>query len=697
MHVAEVTQPVTDLPGVGPTRSEDLARLGITTIGDLLLHVPREYEDRSTPVPLARAQPDRPVNTVAQVVAHSYIGGGPRRTLKVHIRDETGIGVLVCFGRNFLARSLAEGKTIRVYGQFSRRYGDLQATAFEFEDAEAPPRKFGIILPVYPLAGRLTQHDLRRAVTAAVKRYGRNVTQELPDSLVRRRDLLPTAQALEAVHLPASLDEPRKGLRTLVYLELFFLQLAIGIRSAERHRSSRPARTLPHVLADRLVETLPFSLTTDQKRVMEEIKSDLEAGIPMARLLQGEVGSGKTIVALLSALMIVEAGHQVALMAPTELLARQHADATARLFATTTLDVSVALLSGTVPASTRRPLIDAIASGAVDLVIGTHAVFTPDVAFRNLQYVIIDEQHRFGVLQRAALLQKARRPDLLLMTATPIPRTLALTVFGDMKVSSIREMPSGRLPVETHLARHGNEAKVYEFVRRELAAGRQAYFVYPRIDDTGALALRDAESMWQTLQEEVYPGFSVGLVHSRVADEEKRRTMEQFRRGELQVLVATSVVEVGVDVPNATCMVVEHAERFGLAALHQLRGRVGRGTHQSYCFLVYAEELTDAAKERLKVLHLTTDGFEIAEEDLRIRGPGDIAGTQQAGYLRLRIADLARDMGVMNEARSDAFDMLEADPFLADPAHAPLAASLDAARAMSRHTPFSCSETEVSA
>ncbi|MFW6289082.1 MAG: helicase-related protein, partial [Spirochaetota bacterium] len=334
----------------------------------------------------------------------------------------------------------------------------------------------------------------------------------------------------------------------------------------------------------------------------------------------------------------------------------------------------------------------AVSTGAVDLVVGTHAVFTERVSFRNLQYVIIDEQHRFGVLQRVALMQKARQPDVLFMTATPIPRTLALTVFGDMHVSSIRTLPPGRRPIETHLARHGNESKVYEFVRRELAAGRQAYFVYPRIDDTGKLDLRDAESMWQRLEREIYPDSAVGLVHSRIADDEKRETMERFRRGELRVLVATSVVEVGVDVPNATCMVVEHAERFGLAALHQLRGRVGRGDHQSYCFLVYSEELTDVAKERLKVLHRTTDGFEIAEEDLRIRGPGDIAGTQQAGYLRFRIADLGRDISVMNEARADAFDVLEADPMLERDEHAGLAGSLAAARAMHRNTPFSYPE-----
>ncbi len=695
MHVAEISQPVTDLPGVGAARSADLARLGVTTVGDLLLHVPRGYEDRQNPVRLIEATPDRPVNTTAEVVAHSYIGGGAGKTLKVHIRDESAIGVLVCFGRNFLARSLPEGKRIRVYGVFVRRYGDLQATSFEFEPADAPPRTFGRILPVYPLAGGLNQGGLRKATAAAVTRYGRNVSDELPRELIEHRRLLRTSEALEAVHAPESMEAARAGHRTLVYLELFFLQLAIGGRAAQRARHSRPKRALPRAMAKQLLESLSFSLTSDQKTVLEEIERDLEADVPMARLVQGDVGSGKTIVALLSALTLIEAGHQVALMAPTELLARQHADATSRLCAAARLDVSVGLLSGTVAPASRKPLLEAIESGAVDLIIGTHAVFTERVHFRNLQYVIIDEQHRFGVLQRVALVQKARQPDVLFMTATPIPRTLALTVFGDMHVSSIRTMPAGRRPIETHLARHGNEAKVYEFVRRELAAGRQAYFVYPRIDDTGTLDLRDAESMWQRLEREIYPDFAVGLVHSRIADDEKRETMDRFRRGELRVLVATSVVEVGVDVPTASCMVVEHAERFGLAALHQLRGRVGRGEHQSYCFLVYSEELTDVAKERLKVLHRTNDGFEIAEEDLRIRGPGDIAGTQQAGYLRFRIADLGRDISVMNEARADAFDILEADPLLERDEHAGLAGSLAAAQTMHRNTPFSYPENDA--
>lgn len=694
MFVAELNQSVSRLPGVGPVRARDMARLGIVTISDLLLHIPRGYEDRRTTVPLAQAGPDRPVNTEAIVVAHSYIGGGPKRTLKVHIRDDTGIGALVCFGRNFLSRSLPDGMKIRIYGTFARRFGELQATSFEFEPANIPPQRFGGILPIYPLAGQLHQQQLRKAAMTAVTQYGRMVDTELPESLCAKHGLLPTAQALEAIHAPDSLAQAAKARETLTYAELFFLQYLIGQRSARRQSSARASRPLPDSFRERFVAALPFELTSDQREVIDAIHADLEDVVPMARLLQGDVGSGKTVVALASALSVIESGRQVVLMAPTELLARQHADSAAGMIAEAKLDVSVAFLSGTVPQSSREPLLRAISTGGVDLVIGTHAVFTDEVVFRNLQYAIIDEQHRFGVLQRLALLRKAKQPDLLLMTATPIPRTLALTVFGDMQVSSIHTMPLGRAPVETHLARQVNESRVHEFVERELRQSHQAYFVYPVIDSTGKLDLRDAESMWQRLKDEVFPQFPAGLVHSRLAPDEKRETMERFRSGDLRILVATSVVEVGVDVPNATCMVVEHAERFGLSALHQLRGRVGRSELQGYCFLLYDDNLTDEAKERLKVLHETTDGFAIAEEDLRIRGPGDIAGVQQAGYLRFRVADLSRDMAIMNQARADAFDLLERDPTGSSPESASLRNAFSVAQVEGRQTPFATKDRQ---
>jgi ATP-dependent DNA helicase RecG len=637
------------------------------------------------------------VDTVATVVAHSYVGRGPRKTLKVHLRDDTGTGVLVCFGRNFLARSLPEKKRVRVFGYFERRYGDLQATTFDVEAADSPPSRFGRVLPVYPLAGTMTQTHLRKAAAAAVARFARGLEDELPERIRAQRELLGTPELFTSLHLPESMAATRQAVDTLIYSELFFLQLAVALRTARRRESSRAPTRLPRAGLERVRAGLPYSLTNGQDVALDEILADLEAETPMARLLQGDVGSGKTVVAVLSALPVIEAGHQVVLMAPTELLARQHADAAAQLLGRAGSGVNVGFLSGSLPQSARKKLVAEIEGGGVDLVIGTHAVFTESVRFRNLRYAIVDEQHRFGVLQRLALVQKGREPDLLLMTATPIPRTLALTVFADMSVSAIREMPPGRKTVETHLARQVNEQKVHDFVRRELAAGHQAYFVYPVIDSTGRTDLRDAEGMWRRLSEEVYPDFEIGLVHSRVKDDEKNRTMDAFRDGRVSVLVATSVVEVGVDVPNATCMVVEHAERFGLSALHQLRGRVGRGEGQSYCFLLYDDDLTDVARERLKVIHTHTDGFQIAEEDLRIRGPGDVAGVEQSGYLRFRAADLARDMDVMNKARADAFELLESDPELALPDHRCLRRALDAAHQHGRLTPLAQRDTYLPA
>jgi ATP-dependent DNA helicase RecG len=386
----------------------------------------------------------------------------------------------------------------------------------------------------------------------------------------------------------------------------------------------------------------------------------------MARLIQGDVGSGKTLTAFLAACECIEAGEQAAFMAPTELLARQHADNAARLLEPA--GIRIALFTGSLASRFRRELLARLEAGEIDLVIGTHALFSEDVRFRRLGLVIIDEQQRFGVLQRVALGAKGENPDMLVMTATPIPRTLAMTVFGDLEVSVIRTMPPGRRPVLTHLASIGKEEKVYSWVKKEIDAGRQAYFVYPLIAESGKMDLKDAEGMFARLSER-FPRFRLGLIHSRLDEEKRLATMRAFVAGELDLLVATSVVEVGVDVANATCMVVEHAERFGLSALHQLRGRVGRGIHQSYAFLVYDPELTDEGKRRLKVMKENSDGFAVAEEDLRIRGPGNISGTEQAGFLRLRFADLVGDSDVMLRARDTARRIGRDDPGLLSPEH----------------------------
>lgn len=695
MLLHELATPISHLKGVGPATVADLRNLGVANIRDLLLHVPRDYEDRTTTTPLMAGASGRQVNTVVYVDSHEYFGAGRARTLKVRVRDESGAASLVCFGRNFLAKQLSIGSRFYLTGTFAFRFGELQSSQFDFEPWSASPSRFGGIVPIYPLSGKLAQNTLRRLIQNAVSAYATKLTEDLPPDLRRHRGLREISETLRSVHAPATLEEAAEARRALVYRELFYMQLRLARLAMERRASLRAenetrksrfrigddpransgTRIGAPDLQDRVLKSLPFELTGDQKRIVDAHRSALFSGNRTEMLLQGEVGSGKTLVAFLMALPYVEAGHQVAFMAPTELLARQHAESASRVLGPH--GVRIAFLSGSLKASARGPLVDALRTGEIDLLVGTHAAFTESVVYRSLRFVIIDEQHRFGVAQRGALAAKGVDPDLVLMTATPIPRSLALAVFGDMSVEEIHTMPAGRKPIETHLARQGNEQKVYDWVRREIHAGRQAYFVYPLIEQSEALELKDAESMFTELQH-TFRGVSIGLIHSRVDEETKIVTMNRFQTGELAILVATSVVEVGVDVPNATCMVVEHAERFGLAALHQLRGRVGRGSAQSYAFLIYSPNLTEDGKTRLRVMLDQPDGFKIAEEDLKLRGPGDITGVQQSGYLRLRVADLARDMQVMLDAREDAFAILNADAGLLAPDHRNLRESLTA-------------------
>ena len=668
--------------------------------------------------------------------------------------------MLVCFNRPFLEKQLVTGNRYRLWGRFFYKYGEIQSSGFEFEPLEGGQVKegggghFGRILPVYPLSGGLKQAWLRRHISTALNQYAQNLEDELPQAIIGREGLLPKAQAIRAVHFPNSLEELDKARKTLIWEELFYLEIIVGRRALERKKpaaqspiaggsgrlapglgpsaslsefcpgqnstaqwskaGARGGRTEyvsagtngPEIapppvsftpLQSRLLERLPFRLTPGQTEAAAEINRDMSGPFPMARLLQGDVGSGKTLVAFLACLGAVEAGGrgQAAIMAPTELLARQHAENAARLLEP--LGIRICFLTGNIRAAGRKELLKSLAAGEIDMVIGTHALFSQDVAYRNLRLVVVDEQHRFGVTQRSLIMAKGDKPDLLMMSATPIPRTLALTVFGDLDVSVIRDMPPGRKPVKTHLAKLSNEGRVYEFVGKELAAGRQAYFVYPLIGDTdeedsgGASpeggpggggrggGLKDAVSMADRLARQVFPQYSAALIHSKVAEEEKQRIMDAFRRGEIKILAATSVVEVGVDVPNAACMVVEQAERFGLSALHQLRGRVGRGPDQAYCFLVYSDNLTEDGKARLKVMLEHSDGFVIAEEDLKLRGPGQIAGIEQSGYLGLGIADPVRDVAELAKARNDAFAILEQDPGLLLPEHRRIAEVLEKA------------------
>ena len=460
---------------------------------------------------------------------------------------------------------------------------------------------------------------------------------------------------------PSSDKTLREARRALAFREVFYLQLEAKRRPpVQRKRQAIDSRI--YDAEKRLIESLPFELTCDQVKVLDEIRKDMSGEESMNRLLQGDVGSGKTLVAWVSALHAICDGAQVAFMAPTELLARQHAQVADALFRNS--GVRVAFLNGEVHGKPRQILLDQLKAGNIDLLIGTHALFSKDVEYRNLRYVIIDEQHRFGVEQRRALLEKGIEPDVLLMTATPIPRTLALTVFGNLNVSTIKTMPKGRLPVKTYLVDDSKREDMYRAVGVEMQRGHQAYFVYPRIDDEGNSDLRDVISMYEFLSKEKYPEFRGTLIHSRLPEDEKIAILNDFSAGKLDYLVSTSVVEVGIDVPNATCMVVEHSENFGLSALHQLRGRVGRSSLQSWCFLAYEQTITEDGKKRLSVLRRTNDGFEIAEEDLKIRGPGELAGLKQSGFLHLKYADLEKDVSMMATARDEVDAILASDPGL---------------------------------
>ncbi|MDR3020728.1 MAG: ATP-dependent DNA helicase RecG [Treponema sp.] len=679
-----------------------LNRLGILKASDLLLHYPRGWEDRSRINPLNGYNKEK-VCAIVTVFAHEWMFFGKKKTLKIYIEDETAQAVLLCFNRPWMGKLLVKGNQYYIFGSFKYEYGEIRTSSFEFESVNSKD-KFIRILPVYPLTQGLFQTTLRSMTEIALKKYAEKIENELPISIIERDNLLSKSAAIKEIHFPSSMETLALAKKSLIYEELFYLEVIIGMRSIERKRSLERKKhqisttefhgddnkssfnsvssvtsvvknyhqaSLGKIRDDsncilwtpqqkRLLDRLPFSLTSGQAEAALEINADITSPIPMARLLQGDVGCGKTLVSFLAALKAADGGGQSAIMAPTELLARQLAENAARLLEP--LGVNVAFLTGNIKTAGRKELVKNLSAGEIDIVVGTHALFSKDIKYKNLKLVVIDEQHRFGVTQRSLIMSKGNFPDLLMMSATPIPRTLALTVFGDMDVSSIKDLPPGRKPVKTHLSKESNAKKVYDFVRNELEKGHQAYFVYPLIEEGVISDLKDAVSMAEKLSKQVFPKHKTALIHSKLTEDEKRQTMEDFRKGEIHILAATSVVEVGVDVPNATCMVIEHAERFGLSALHQLRGRVGRGVEQSYCFLVYSDELTEDGKIRLKVMLENSDGFVIAEEDLKLRGPGLIAGTQQSGFLELGIANPIRDFEELERARKDAFSILENDP-----------------------------------
>jgi ATP-dependent DNA helicase RecG len=675
--------PLQFLKGVGPRRAADLQRVGLHTIEDLLYRFPTRYEDRGSFQTIASLKPGVAASVVGEVVS---CGIRPTRRPRFKIfemllRDRSGALRAIWFNQPFLNDVFRPHQRVILYGRLELTSHGLQLQNPQYEilpqdgDAsdESPPGDApedetlhtGRIVPIYEKTGTVTTKMQRVLVHHALAQLPDSLPDPLPDDVRRRAQLIDRRTALSDVHFPPAgtsveaLNQFRSpAQRRLIFEEFFLFQLGLVLRK-RRSESERKPRSvvITDEVRDAARRVLPFRLTGDQKKVVAEIVEDMKRPHPMNRLLQGDVGSGKTIVALMAALVSMENGFQVAFMAPTEILAEQHFITIRRLLESSRFRMT--LLTGATPAKKRREIQAELAGGSIQLVVGTHALVEDPVEFRELGLAIIDEQHRFGVMQRAALRAKGMHPDVLVMTATPIPRTLALTTYGDLDVSVMHEMPPGRRAIKTIAKPESRRDEIYEFVRQQIDAGRQAYVIYPLVEESSKVDLRAATEMADHLAQDVFPAYRVALLHGRMKQDAKERVMQAFARGEIHILVSTTVVEVGVDVANAAVMVVEHAERFGLSQLHQLRGRVGRGAHQSYCILLYQAPLSDHGRARLTALTETTDGFVIAERDLALRGPGDFFGTRQSGMPTLRVGDLLRDHQLMEDARREAVAALD--------------------------------------
>ena len=722
----ELNTPLTALPGVGPARARSLEKLGLRTVGDLLCYYPRDYEDRTKRYAIAQAPADTPVCVsamVAETPRLSRIRKGLELT-RVKVVDGSAAMTLTFFNQSYVRDALVPGQEYIFYGRVEGDRGGRQMTnpVFEREDRA---RFTGRILPVYPLTAGVSNNLLAGLAQRAVEECACQVAETLPADLLEAHDLAPAEFSCRSIHFPQDFDALARAKRRLVFEELFTLSAGLALLRQRRSGGEGPA--FPACDPADFYALLPFAPTEAQRRTISECAADLTSGRPMNRLVQGDVGSGKTAVAAACAWMAFRSGWQAAMMAPTEILAEQHCRSLSALLAPA--GMRVGLLTGSMRAGEKKRVYAALEAGEIDLVVGTHALLSGPVAFRRLGLVVADEQHRFGVEQRAALAAKANTPDcppeagrrlcgegrgnsvspaangmdgvptaacrcgeveqraalaakgekkirphVLVMSATPIPRTLALIIYGDLDVSVIDQLPPGRLPVKTVLVGESKRQRMYGFVREQIRQGRQAYIVCPAIEtdpESAATDLKRVVEYAEGLQKQVFPDLRVGLVHGRMKAKDKDAAMAAFARGETHILVSTTVVEVGVDVANATLMIVENADRYGLSQLHQLRGRVGRGEHQSWCVLV-SDNRSPETRARLKVLVDTADGFRIAEEDLKLRGPGDFFGRRQHGLPALRMADLNTDTRVLKEARDAAAALLSADPDLSRPEHRPL-------------------------
>jgi ATP-dependent DNA helicase RecG len=665
------------LKGVGPHRAELLAKRGLHTFEDLLGYLPFRYEDRIRFAKIREVAPGQIYTVQAEVSGGSLVRYTQARGGMYHLLVRDGTGSLPCkfFHGSYLEKTFKAGQRIVLHGKAEldpNRPGRIEMINPEYEllgSGEADSTEVGRIVPIYEAIGGISSRVMRRIIYQTLETFGGRMPDPLPTELLDRYKFPSRRDAIHFVHFPPRTEsvEALNSFRSqahqrLIFEEFFFHQLSVAIRKKSAQQQPGIAfRVREAAVREAIKRVLPFKPTDAQKRALAEIAADLERPVPMNRLLQGDVGSGKTIVALEAATIVIENGYQAALMAPTEILAVQHYLAARKIFSRAGYGVEL-LISGLKTAE-KKASLERVRSGAAQFVVGTHALLEPQVAFARLGLVIVDEQHRFGVLQRKELMDKGVSPDVLVMTATPIPRTLSLTVYGDLDISVIDQMPPGRVPIVTRWSSEAHLPGVWDFLRREIAAGRQAYVVYPVIEQSKSAesqrSLKAAIVEFEKLRSVIFPNRRVGLLHGRMKSDEKENIMEQFRHREIDILVATTVIEVGVDVPNATVMVIEHAERFGLSQLHQLRGRIGRGGEKGTCILIAPKTPGDDARMRLETMLRTTNGFEIAETDLNIRGPGEFFGTRQHGELGFHIANPLRDFELLELARREALSLVE--------------------------------------
>jgi len=661
-------QSVQFLKGVGPKRSEIFGRIGIHTIHDMLHYFPRDYKDRTRIQKISEAKIGAEITIKGKILAiQNRMARNRKYILEAFVTDETGSIAATWFNQPFLMNKFHVGDNLFLHGKVGA-YKYLQLLSPEYEviqDAETNIKEGGII-PVYSLTEHISQTQFRKIMKESVHHFTDRIEELLPQEILVKNQLLPLDKAIREIHFPETFDALKRAKTRLVYDELLTLEMAMALRrSGIKEETGIAFKAGPNVDAH-IRNLIPFALTNAQERVIREITTDMRSNKPMNRLLQGDVGSGKTVVAIYAILAAIANGYQAAFMAPTEILSEQHFQTIQKYLQHS--HVRMQLLTGSTNSKFKKDVLEKIRTGQIDLVIGTHALIEDTVQFKKLGLVVIDEQHKFGVIQRLKLKEKGFQPDVLIMTATPIPRTLSITLFGDLDISILDEMPPGRTPIKTFWISKDKETDSYNFIHGEINKGRQVFIVYPLVEESAVLDLKAAVTEAKRLQHDVFPACKVGLLHGQMKSGDKDKIMTDFKEKRYDILVSTVIIEVGIDVPNATVMVVEHAERFGLAQLHQLRGRIGRGSELSYC-LLFGNPKTNEARERLKIMTKTCDGFKIAEIDFKLRGPGEFFGTRQHGLPELKISDLIKDFPILKQARSDAFEIVSKDPHLTQETH----------------------------